>query len=164
MPNKKTTTKISKKATADIEVSKPSKRTTKKAQKEIKKMGMGTTCLAIFLLVAGVVGGFFGVKYISRQDCFEIIGQDEITLSIGEEYLDEGVKVVAFGVNDANKVKTETNLKIKNGKYYAETEGTYYIKYTVDDIKYGSIFKIQKIRLINFVEPTEAEEIGGVDE
>ena len=52
----------------------------------------------------------------------------------------------------------ETNLKKdKNGKYFAETEGTYYITYKVNNIKYGSIFKVQKIRLIHYVESTEAE-------
>ena len=65
-------------------------------------------------------------------------------------------------MDDNDKVNVETNLKQNaNGGYYAEKEGTYYIKYTVDNIKYGSIFKIQKIRLIHFVEPTEESEVVG---
>jgi len=116
------------------------------------------------LLAVGVVGGYFGVQYLSRNDCFNIVGAEEITLEIGESYLDEGVKVVAFGVEETDKVEIETNLKKDNdGKFYAQTEGTYYIKYTVNNIKYGSIFKVQKIRLIHFVEPTESEELGGAN-
>lgn len=85
-------------------------------------------------------------------------------MEIGETYLDEGVKVVAFGVDETDKVEIETNLKKdKDGAYFAQTEGTYYIKYTVNNIKYGSIFKVQKIRLIHFVEPTESEELGGAN-
>ena len=61
-----------------------------------------------------------------------------------------------------------TNLKKDiQGNYYAEEEGTYYITYTVDSLKYGSIFKIQKIRLITFVEPTEAgelQDLGGAND
>ena len=56
----------------------------------------------------------------------------------------------------------ETNLKKNNNdEYYADEEGTYYIAYTVEDLKYGTIFKIQKIRLITFVEATEQDEIQG---
>ncbi len=161
MAVRKNTSKVSKKVQADINVEKPSKRTTRKVKTKLKKLSAGVIFLAIFLSVAGAVGGYFGVKYISRNDCFEIIGQDESTFEIGSDpYEDEGVKVVAFGVDETDKVKIETNLKRNaDGKYYAETEGTYYIKYTVDNIKYGSIFKVQKIRLLHFVEPTESEEV-----
>ena len=77
-------------------------------------------------------------------------------------YDDKGVKVIAFGKDDSDKVMIETDLKRNaDGSFYAEEEGTYYIKYTVDNIKYGSIFKIQKIRLIHFVEPTEEKEVVG---
>ena len=161
MAIRKNTSKVSKKVQADISIDKPSKRTTRKVKTKLKKLSAGTVFFVILLLVLGVVGGYFGVKYISRNDCFEIVGQDEITLEIGSEpYEDKGVKVVAFGVDETDKVQIETNLKKNSdGKYYAETEGTYYIKYTVDNIKYGSIFKVQKIRLIHFVEPTESEEV-----
>lgn len=160
MANKKTTSKVSKKAELDLDLKQPSKKTTKKAKKQIKKLSTGTVCLAILLLAVGIVGGFFGVKYLTRNDCFTLVGQDEIFITLNEQYSDEGVKVVAFGFNDEDRVKIETNLETQNGKYYALTEGTYYIKYTVSDIKYGSIFKIQKIRLIHVVEPTEDEEVG----
>lgn len=159
MANKKSTSKVSKKVEVDINLNKPSKKTTNKAKKKIKKLSTGTLCLAIFLLAVGVVGGFFGIKYLSRNDCFTIVGQDEIFLTLDEDYQDEGVKIVAFGFDDSNKAKVETNLKTRDGKYYADSEGTYYIKYTVSDIKYGSIFKVQKIRLVHVVEPTESEEV-----
>ena len=164
MPNRKTTRKVSKKVELDIKMDKTSKKTTRKIKTKIKKLNFGVVVLAMFLLAVGVVGGYFGVQYLSRNDCFNIIGAEEITLEIGETYLDEGVMIVAFGMNDSNKVEIETNLKKdKYGKFYAQNEGTYYIKYTVNNIKYGSIFKVQKIRLIHFVEPTENEELGGVN-
>ena len=55
----------------------------------------------------------------------------------------------------SDKVYIETNLKqYPDGNYYADEIGTYYIIYKVDDIKYGKIFTVQRIRLITFVEPT----------
>jgi len=161
---RKSTSKVSKKVDLDLNINKPSKRTTRKVKTKLKKLSFGVVMLAIFLLAVGVVGGYFGVLYLSRNDCFNIVGAEEITLEIGESYLDEGVRVIAFGVDETDKVEIETNLKKNNdGKFYAQTEGTYYIKYTVNNIKYGSIFKVQKIRLIHFVEPTESEELGGAN-
>ena len=161
---RKSTSKVSKKVDLDLNINKPSKRTTRKVKTKLKKLSFGVVMLAIFLLAVGVVGGYFGVQYLSRNDCFNIVGAEEITLEIGESYLDEGVRVVAFGIDETDKVEIETNLKKNNdGKFYAQTEGTYYIKYTVNNIKYGSIFKVQKIRLIHFVEPTESEELGGAN-
>ena len=164
MGKRKSTSKISKKVEFDLNIDQPSKRTKRKVKTRLKKMSFRVVALAVFLLAVGVVGGYFGVQYLSRNDCFNIVGADEITLEIGESYLDEGVRVVAFGVEETDKVEIETNLKKdNNGKFYAQTEGTYYIKYTVNNIKYGSIFKVQKIRLIHFVEPTESEELGGAN-
>jgi len=164
MAKRKTTSKISKRVELDLNFEKPSKKSTNKAKRKLKKLSAGVFMLAVVLLILGTVGGYFGVKYIFRNDCFELVGADEITKEIGEFYTDDGVKIIAFGVDDSDKVQIETNLKKdKQGNFYAETEGTYYIKYTIDNIKYGSIFKIQKIRLIHFVEPTESEEKGGTN-
>ena len=128
----------------------------------MKKLGAGTLITALILLVVGAFGGFFGFKVLTKNDCFVLNGKDEITLQIGEKYTDDGVKVVAFGKDETEKVQIETNLtKNEDGTYSAEEEGTYYITYTVDSFKYGTIFKIKKIRLITFVEPTEQEEITG---
>lgn len=160
MTKRKTTSKVSKKVQAEINIDKPSKRTKRKVKTKLKKLSAGVLFLAVLLLAVGAVGGYFGVKYITRNDCFKIIGEDEINLTLNENYIDEGVKVIAFGVDDAKNVKVETNLKQNSeGEYYATSEGTYYIKYTVDNIKYGSIFKVQKIRLLHFVEPTESDEL-----
>ena len=47
----------------------------------------------------------------------------------------------------------------EDGTFTATEEGTYYITYTVDNFKYGKLLKVQKVRLISFVEQTEQEEI-----
>ena len=163
MATRKTASKTSKKATADFswEVnSKPSKRTSKKVNKHLKKLSIGAILVSVLVLAIGAVGGYFGLKVVSKNDCFALNGKDEITLQIGKKYVDEGVKVIAFGKDEANKVKLETNLtKNNDGSFTSNEVGTFYIVYTVDNFKYGTLFKIKKIRLITFVEATEQEEI-----
>ena len=164
MATRKTASKTSKKATVNFnwDTNKPSKRTSKKVNKELKKLSVGAIIVAVMLLVIGAVGGFFGLKVVMKNDCFVLNGQDEITLQLGETYTDEGAKVIAFGKDDANKVTIETNLtKKEDGSYTAEEVGTYYMVYKVENLKYGKLFKVQKIRLITFVEVSEGAEYEG---
>ena len=161
MATRKTASKTSKKATVNFnwDTNKPSKRTLKKVNKELKKLSVGAILVAVMLLVVGAVGGFFGLKVVMKNDCFVLNGQDEITLQLSETYTDEGAKVIAFGKDDANKVTIETNLtKNEDGSYTAEEVGTYYMVYKVENLKYGKLFKVQKIRLITFVEVSEGAE------
>lgn len=163
MATRKTAGKTSKKATADFNWNsnvKTSKKTSKKINKQLKKVSAGANMLALLLLVVGAVGGYFGVKLITKNDCFVLNGKDEITLQIGETYTDEGAKIVSFGKDVSEDVEIETNLKKnQDGSYFADEEGTFYITYKSTNFKYGTLFKVQKIRLITFVEPTEQEEI-----
>ena len=99
---------------------------------------------------------------MTRNDCFTINGREEITCTLSEHYIDQGAKVIAFGIDDSDKIIVETDLQQDDNGYYAESEGTYYIKYTVDNLKYGRIFKVQKIRLVTFVEDTESSEVNNV--
>ena len=163
---KKTVGKTSKKASVNFNWNndkKSNKKTSKQVNKLMKKVGIGAIFGAVLLLAIGAVGGFFGFKFLTKNDCFELIGKDEITLQLNETYTDEGAKIISFGKDVSEDVVIETNLKQDiNGKFYAEVEGTYYIVYKSSNFKYNSIFKVQKIRLITFVEATEQEEIENV--
>lgn len=144
-----------------------SRNVTKKSRR--RKKGLGFKAILIILLVA-LIGGAIGAGacwFVSRNDCFEIIGRDEITLMLradGEEfnkdnsYCDDGVKIVSFGRDISSSAIIETDLKQnEDGRYYADKIGTYYIIYKVNDIKYGKVFTLQRIRLITFVEPKEPD-------
>lgn len=157
--------KTSKKATVQFnwDVKKPNKKTSKKAEKAIKKLGAGALLVAVLLMAIGAVGGYFGFKVLTKKDCFVLNGQDEITIQLGEKHTDQGVKIISFGKDVSEDIEIETNLKENaDGTYSAEEEGTYYIIYKSNNFKYGSLFKVQKIRLITFVEATEQEEIENV--
>lgn len=157
MAEKKTATKTSQKANSNININISSKNT-KKITNKTKKLGVKAICFAfVFLFVGMVIGA--GVWLIGcRNDTFELIGSDELSMELGEYYDDPGVKIIAFGVDCSSDFQVETDLLIEDGKYYADEIGTYYIKYTTSNWKYGKLFSIQKIRLITFLEPSDGGE------
>ena len=166
MPVRKTASKTVKKASLDINIdNKSNKKASKKVAKSINKLTPGAIFIALVLLVVGAVGGYFGLSLVIKNDCFELIGKDEITLIVGDRYQDDGCRVIAFGQDDSDKVMIDTNLdKTPEGEYTSDEEGTFYIVYTVDNLKYGSVFKIKKIRLITFVSEPEPEEIENANQ
>lgn len=157
MAKRKTASKVKTKAEFNFDIDESSSKSTKRsAKKNLKKIGTGGIIAVVCLLLIGVVGGIFTLKYFTRNDCFNLLGKDEITLMIGETYVDDGIYVVSFGRDISDQVYIETNLQMnEQGEFYADEVGTYYIVYKVDDIKYDKLFTIQRIRLITFVEASE---------
>lgn len=112
-----------------------------KLEKTIKKQSKLhplATIFVIIFLVCGLLGGWFTVKYLTKNDKFEIVGEQTITLTLGEDYVDEGAVAVSFGKDISSKIKSENNVdKAKVGRYF--------IKYTVDDFRYKSVVKYRYI-------------------
>ncbi|MBO5394860.1 MAG: DUF5011 domain-containing protein [Clostridia bacterium] len=122
----------------------------KKVNKEIKKQAKKRplfVALLFVLLAVGAVGGFFGAQAIVKNDKFEIIGQETITLNIGDEYVEEGAKAVCFGRDVSADVNIEVDPSFDNNK-----QGVYYIKYTIDNIRFKEIVRYR------YVVITEADE------
>lgn len=145
--------------------SKSSTSSKRSTSRQIKNLGWKAVLIVLMVTIIGVAIGASGCWVMCRNDEFTMIGNDEITLTLKDEtedgynarnsYIDEGVKVVSFGRDVSDCVYIETNLnKTEDGAYYADEIGTYYIIYKVDDIKYGKVFTVQRIRLITFVEGT----------
>lgn len=112
-----------------------------KAKKEIEKaVRKHRVIIFLFVLIfAGLgVGGFFVAKHITRNDKFEIVGEKTINLTMGQTYEDEGAVAISFGKDVSAKIKVEDNID------YA-TPGQYYIKYTVDDVRYKEICRYRII-------------------
>lgn len=94
--------------------------------------------IVVGVLICGLFAGWFSVKYLTKNDKFEIVGQQNITLNLGEEYIDEGAIAVSFGKDVSTKIKMENNIdKTKVGRYY--------IKYTVDDLRYKNVVRYRYI-------------------
>ena len=136
---------------------KPTKSQVKKATKKVQSLGLkGLTICLIFLLVGALVGA--GAYFItSKNDCFELLGNDEISLQLGEQYVENGVKIVEFGQDISDSVIIETDLDLNN-ENKPTTTGTFYIKYTTSSFKYGKLFRVQKIRLVTVVDTSEGGE------
>lgn len=142
---------------------KNTKKNQNKVKSYVKNVNIFVALLIFIIMLAVGVGAYF---IVSRNDCFELIGAQEIFIELKENedksdftttfFEDGGVKIIEFGKDISNNVKIETNMKkAGDNKYEVDKLGTYYIKYSIDSIKYGKIFTIEKIRLINFVEPSE---------
>lgn len=162
MAVKKKATKQSKKVTidfsglSDVEINKKTKQT---AKVMAKHSGAKIWAFALAFLLVGVCFGIGTWWFVCSNDCFEIVGQTNVVLTLDEKYVDETVKIVAFGKDESHEFVIETNLEQdQEGKYYATEVGTYYIKYKATNWKYGKLFKIEKVRIITFVEASE----GGV--
>lgn len=160
MATRKTASKTSSKAKLELDIDERKlKKSSKKAKKQLKKISFKTIAIVVLTLVIGVAAGYFALQPMMKNDCFMINGKDEITLTIGESYKDEGAKIIAFGKDISTDAKVKTNMEVdEHGNYTSKVEGTYYLEYTVNHFKYGSIFKIKKVRLITFVEPSEEDE------
>lgn len=109
-----------------------------KAVEKQKKAHPVAFLLVVIFLVVGAVGGYFTTKYITRNDKFEIVGEQTITLIVGEVYEDEGAVAISFGKDISADIKTENNID-------NTTEGRYYIKYTVDNFRYNGVVKYRHI-------------------
>lgn len=94
-----------------------------------KKLNIFLYVLAVFFIIGGV-GGFFTFNYLTKDDKFEIIGDKEITLHVGEEYVEKGAIVISFGKDESAKIEIDkSNLNINE-------VGNYYIKYTASDYRF----------------------------
>ena len=112
--------------------------------------------LVVLFLVVGAVAGYFTVQYLTRDDRFEIIGEQSVTLEVGEEYVDEGAVAISFGRDISDKVEIDTS-NIDNTK-----ADRYYVKYTVDDIRYNGVVKYRFVVFVDEIateNPDEEEEV-----
>ncbi len=119
--------------------------------KSVKKLSALSICLIVLFFVLGVGAGYFTVYSITKDDTFEVLGQKNITLNVGDEYTYEelGVKAIAYGKDISGDVKIEyQGFAISSGGTAiidTSAEKLLRVIYTFDDGKFG---KITKVRLI----------------
>ncbi len=101
---------------------------------ENKKRKRSIWSMIIFLLFVGLaVGGYFFGGHLIRNDKFELLGEKQIVLRLGEQYTAEQDAVaISFGKDISKKIKRTDNIDY-------EKAGNYYICYTVDDIRYKNV-------------------------
>lgn len=109
--------------------------------------------LVVLFLVVGALVGYFGVQALTKNDKFELIGESTITLNLGETYEDEGAVAISFNRDISDKIVTETNLP------ETMTAGRYYIRYTVDDLRFNGVVRYRTIIILDEVGGSDGEEI-----
>lgn len=127
---------------------------TKYEQKKILKTAKKISPVTIVLLVAffafGLLTGFLAMGQVCKNDTVELLGEASYTYQVGTgttTYTEEGVKAVAFGEDISASVEIESNLTGNNGVYEIDLteEGEYYIKYTFNHLKFGTVVKYRTI-------------------
>lgn len=122
-----------------------------KAVNKQKKAHPIAFLLVVLFLAVGAVCGYFVTKHLTRNDKFEIIGEQTITINLGEDLpQDEGAVAISFGRDISSRIVVEDNIN-------TEKAGRYYIKYTVDDIRYNGVVKY---RYIIILAPEEGDDTG----
>ena len=127
---------------------------TKYEQKKILKTAKKFSPITIVLLIAffafGLLTGFLAMGQVCKNDTIEVLGQKAITYQVGTgttTYTEEGIKAVAFGEDISASVEIDSNLPNQNGVYEIDLteEGEYYIKYTLNHLKFGTVVKYRTI-------------------
>ena len=165
---------------SDLEKAKARKRTTTKSKKKTTKLVSATVATAmagvavgqakrgrwwvlglIVALLIGAVGGYFGYRYICKDDCFVMNSYSQtsevIDINIGAEetyktYEEIGAKCIIFGKDMSNKVKIEYQYR-EDASYDAikvqgidlNKAGIYYAIYTIDHIRFKNVALIRNV-------------------
>ena len=123
----------------------------KAAEKSVKKSHPATLILAILFLIVGAVAGVVLSRELTKNDKFELIGEKQVELAIGESYKEAGVKIISFGRDISDKVAYGGDF-VTMGEI--PEEGIYQIVYTVDDFRWGDY---QLVRTVIVGTPEGAE-------
>lgn len=114
----------------------------KKNIEKVKKKHPIAFIVVIALFAVGIFGGYFTVKTLTKNDTFELIGEKYITLTLGQSYQDEGVKVIFFGKDVSGEIVTENTVDFSS-------VGQYYIKYEYSNFLYKDITIYRYVTIIS---------------
>ena len=114
----------------------------KKNIEKVKKKHPIAFIVVIALFAVGIFGGYFTVKTLTKNDTFELIGEKYITLTLGQSYQDEGVKVIFFGRDMSGEIVTENNIDYSS-------VGQYYIKYEYSNFLYKDITIYRYVTIVS---------------
>lgn len=132
-----------------------------KRKVKIPKSKSKRTTYFVFVVffVLGAVLAVFTFNALCANDTFELVGEKQVVVSLGEEYHDEGVKIVSMG----RDISQNAQVTVKLGDQVVDgvdvnVEGTYIITYTVDDVRYGE-FYVYRVVTVQGGEPDVNEDV-----
>lgn len=112
----------------------------KKNIEKVKKKHPFAFIVVIALFAVGIIGGYFTVKTLTKNDTFELIGEKYIILTLGQSYQDEGAKAVFFGRDVSDEIVIENNIDFSSA-------GQYYIKYEYSNFLYKNVVKYRYVTI-----------------
>lgn len=112
----------------------------KKNIEKVKKKHPIAFIIVILMFAVGIIGGYFTVKTLTKNDTFELIGEKYITLTLGQSYQDEGAKAVFFGRDVSDEIVIENNIDFSSA-------GQYYIKYEYSNFLYKNVVKYRYVTI-----------------
>lgn len=113
---------------------KKSKKTKKKNQP--KKSTFLTVLMVIILIFGG--GGFLTFNLLTKNDEFSIIGEKNITLTVGDAYVEQGAKIISFGSDKSESVIVESTVD-------TSVAGEYYVKYSSSDYRFKNVIRYRYV-------------------
>ena len=137
--SKTKTATTAKKSSTKSSGSKSGKKTTasssveKAATKAVRTFGTGFTVILVVILAVGVVLGALLSYIIMKDDEFILNGDKEVTLAVGDEYVEEGATIKAFGKDYSGEVIVTVYDGVGNKLSSLDTtvEGEYQLVYSV---------------------------------
>ena len=134
------------------------KRRVKSAAKRTAKRNPAAVIALIFVLVAGLLVGYFACKALVKNDGFQLKGEKEISFTVGDgdgsvTLAEPGWTLTALGRDASGSVKVEIELQQTEGGYTVPTDeaGVYRIVYR------PTHFLFSKYSLIRTVTVNDAE-------
>ena len=139
-------------------MAKTNKKTQKIVKKELKKMPSSLKIVAALVFIFASVGAFLTSYMMQKNDCFELIGDQVVTMYIGGSYQEpevkEAIKCISFGMDATSSVYINEEETTYDPNTSVNNEGTYYIVYQTTNFKYSSITRIRTI-IVNVVDENE---------
>ena len=109
-----------------------------KIKKAAKQTSTTTKIISLLLFVLCACAGVFSVYYVTKNDTFELVGESLIELNVGDEYIEQGAKAIAFGKDISDKIEIK-------GTVNTSVEGEYLLKYTVDNFRFKGYTLYKKV-------------------
>ena len=110
----------------------------------VKKLNKITLLLVLLFCILGAGIGLGATYFLTKDDVFKINGETEIILNIGDVYIEQGAKAIAFGKDISSDIEI-------TGEVDTTKEGKYIIKYTVDNFRFKN-YTLYKLVVVKPVE------------
>ena len=127
------------------------KKSTKKLEKQLKKIHPLTIFFVVIFLLVGVGAGFGTFYLLTKNDKFEFVGGSEITINVGEKFIasNDDVVIVAFGKDISDSVEIFGDVDPTTKELDTSVDGKYVIKYKVNHIRFKDHILYKLVTVVN---------------